>query len=134
PRRSSDLIFVLSAFHRAALPRVPDEQFIVTANGLDLEAFERLDAAGIPRNPSRCLYASSYDRGLEVLLGIWGDVRRAVPEAELHVFYGWQGFDDLLGDPAVRAWKTHMEQLLKQPGVHHHGRVGHERILRETMA
>lgn len=129
-----DRIFVLSAFHRAALPRVPDEQFIVTANGLDLEAFERLDAAGIPRNPSRCLYASSYDRGLEVLLGIWGDVRRAVPEAELHVFYGWQGFDDLLGDPAVRAWKTHMEQLLKQPGVHHHGRVGHERILRETMA
>jgi len=35
------------------------------------------------------IYTSSYDRGLEHLLKMWPDVKKAVPDAELHIFYGW---------------------------------------------
>lgn len=35
----------------------------------------------------RCLYASSWDRGLEPLLEMWPKIRAQVPEAELYVTY-----------------------------------------------
>ena len=39
-----------------------------------------------PQNP-RCLYASSWDRGLEDLLVMWKRINTQVPEAELYVCY-----------------------------------------------
>lgn len=47
----------------------------------------------IRRNSYWCMYCSSYDRGLEHLLKMWPEVKKQVPEAELHVFYGWQLFE-----------------------------------------
>ena len=76
------------------------------------------------RNPKACIYTSSYDRGLEHLLKIWPDVKKAVPEAELHVFYGWQLFTTFYhNNPASMAWKDKMDHMLKAKGVIHHDRV-----------
>ena len=127
-------LFVLSGFHRGLLPAVPDEMFLVTGNGIDVAEAEALEREGLPRDPHRCIYASAYDRGLETLLTIWSEVRQAVPQAELHIFYGWQTFDSLAeATPENRRWKARMERLMEQPGVLHHGRVGQSEVLRETF-
>lgn len=84
-------------------------------------------------NPYRCLYTSSYDRGLEHLLKMWPDVKKAVPEAELHIYYGWQLFDQFYkGNPGGMAWKSKIEELMKHDGIVHHGRVSQPEIIKET--
>lgn len=85
-------------------------------------------------NPKRVIYTSSYDRGLEHLLKIWPKVKEAVPEAELHVFYGWQLFDKFYRDnPSSMAWKKKIEEGLAHDGVTHHGRVSQD-VIHDVMA
>lgn len=125
-----DKIVVLSQFHKSLLPKeVPAEKIFVSANGINQEDFAD---SGVVREPHRVIYASSYNRGLEQLLTIWPDVRRAVPDAELHVYYGWNNFDKLAKrgetDPM---WKEKIEAMMGQPGIVHHGRVGHRDLVAE---
>lgn len=76
------------------------------------------------RHKHWAIYTSSYDRGLEHLLKMWGDVRKEVPDAELHIFYGWQLFEKFYHDnPASMAWMERMNKMMEQPGITHHGRV-----------
>lgn len=78
------------------------------------------------RNPKLMIYGSSYDRGLEHLLKMWPDIREEVPDAELHVFYGWVLFDRVYGDnPERQAWKQKINDLMEQPGITHLGRISH---------
>lgn len=80
-------------------------------------------------------YFSSYDRGLQYLLFIWPDIRAAVPDAELHVCYGWDTFLQLSGNnPERMEWYRSMVALLKQPGIVEHGRIGKEELakIRQT--
>lgn len=44
----------------------------------------------VERVPGRVIYASSPDRGLHLLLQEWPKIRRAVPHANLRVFYNFQ--------------------------------------------
>lgn len=84
------------------------------------------------RNKNLIVYGSSYDRGLEHLLKMWPDIKKEVPEAELHVFYGWQLFDIAYPDnPERKAWKEKMNELMKQPGITHLGRLSHEAVKKE---
>lgn len=83
-------------------------------------------------NPLKVIYTSSYDRGLEHLLKVWGDVKAAVPEAELHIYYGWDLFERFYRDnPERMAWKNKMDKLMTQDGTMHHGRVSQPEILKE---
>lgn len=76
------------------------------------------------RNLQRVIYTSSYDRGLQHLLEMWVDIKKAVPKAELHIFYGWQLFDKFYSsNPASMAWKAKMVKLMEQPGITEHGRL-----------
>lgn len=128
-----DKIFMLSKWHRENLPNVPDYKFTITGNGINLAHFEELDKENIERNPHRVIYTSSYDRGLEHLLSMWGDVRKEVPDAELHIFYGWKLFEQFYkNNPERMAWKAKMDKLMEQEGIVHHGRVGQKDVLRET--
>lgn len=84
------------------------------------------------RNLKRVIYTSSYDRGLEHLLAMWSDVKKAVPDAELHIFYGWQLFDQFYSNnPASMAWKEKMLTLMKQDGITEHGRVAQPDLVKE---
>lgn len=88
----------------------------------------------ITRNPYRVIYTSSYDRGLEHLLKIWPEVKEAVPEAELHIFYGWQLFDQGYRDnPGAMAWRQKMVELMNAEGVTEHGRVPQPKIAEEML-
>jgi 2-polyprenyl-3-methyl-5-hydroxy-6-metoxy-1,4-benzoquinol methylase len=84
------------------------------------------------RNKNLIVYGSSYDRGLEHLLRMWPDIKKEVPDAELHVFYGWNLFDVAYPDnPERKDWKERMNELMKQPGITHLGRISHEAVKKE---
>lgn len=83
----------------------------------------------IPRN-HRLIYTSSPDRGLDILLYLWPDIRQAYPDATLDVYYGFDLFLKVAsGNPERMAWYKSVMTLLKQPGITHHGRVGKEELL-----
>lgn len=84
------------------------------------------------RNNYSCFWGSSYDRGLEHLLTIWPTVKAAVPEAELHIYYGWNLYDAIHRDNPERvAWKEKIDKMMDQPGITHHGRVGQAQLTQE---
>ena len=77
----------------------------------------------------RIFWGSSYDRGLQHLLKIWPDVLDAVLDATLDVAYGWNLFvKGYSNNPERMAWKDKMDDLMKQEGITHHGRVGKEQL------
>ena len=72
---------------------------------------------------------SSYDRYLDILLPMWGKIRKKYPKAELHVTYGWDLFDKVTaGNQERQNWKAKQVELLKQPGITEHGRVGKDKL------
>lgn len=74
-------------------------------------------------------YGSSYDRGLEHLLNMWDEIRKAVPDAQLHICYGWETFDQLFADnPERQMYKEKMNKLMSKDGIYHHGRVGKDEL------
>ena len=84
------------------------------------------------RDNKTLVYGSSYDRGLEHLLNMWPDVRKAVPEAKLRVFYGWTLFDvGYANNPERMAWKQKINDLMKQDGIIHLGRISHGAVRKE---
>lgn len=129
------VIFV-GQYHRDIFPVVPDNKAIVSGNGIDPEQFSRLDGL-FERDPHRCIYMSAHERGLELLYRIWPDVRKAVPDATLDVYYGWGSYDEInRNNPERLAWKAYMlqqEAQLADLGVTNHGKVGHADIAEATQ-
>lgn len=77
----------------------------------------------------KLFWGSSYDRGLDVLLYFWGDLKKKVPDAELHICYGWDLYDiAAAGNPERIQWKAAVEGMMQQDGIHHHGRVGKKEL------
>ncbi len=84
------------------------------------------------RDPHLIVYGSSYDRGLEHLLKMWPDIKQAVPDARLRVFYGWDLFDVGYHDnPERMSWKDKINKLMEQDGITHLGRIGHQAVNKE---
>ena len=125
-----DKIIVLSEFHKSLLPTfIPKDKVCVSSNGINLPDFQK---NGVLRNPKRLIYTSSYDRGIQHLLEAWNDVRKEVPDAELHLFYGWNTYDAMMEKGArPREFRDSMTKLMNQPGVFEHGRVGHKQLIKE---
>ena len=110
-----------SRWHRDSL-LVPIEvapqevQHVVAGNGIPPSALG-WDAAG-KRDPFACAYISSPIRGLMELLDAWGEIRMAVPEATLNVFYGWESAG------VGQAYRSKMMQIVHgSPGVTWRGRL-----------
>lgn len=127
-----DKYVVLSQYHASLLPKgIPKNKIFVSTNGLNPKDYEGLDS--IKREPRRIIYASSYDRGLEELLSMWKDIKAEVPEAEIHIYYGWNMYDKFVKDELIKdnGFKNRMLELFKQEGVFEHGRIGHKQLLEE---
>ncbi len=125
-------IFALSKYHRTNLPDIPDDKFFITGNGIIPNQFE-LD--GIKKIPYKCIYASSPDRGLDIVLECWYEIKRKFPEATLHVFYGFnKTYDDTHKDDYNwTTYKLKVMELLKQDGIIYRGRVGHKELAQEML-
>lgn len=73
----------------------------------------------------KIFWGSSYDRGIDNLLNMWGKVVEKYPDAELHIAYGWNLFDAAYADnPERQGWKARINKLMEQKGITHHGRLG----------
>jgi len=132
----ADKIFALSNWHKQNILTcfgfIRPEQVIVTRNGIDLDRF-------VPqtRNPHKAVYSSSPDRGLHVLLKVWPEIKRRVPDAELHVFYGfdvWRATATGRGDAGqlglIEELTAQLSNMVSM-GVHAHNRVNQQTLATE---
>lgn len=126
-----DKIAVLSEFHESLLRMEKDGEFVpmpkgkvfLTSNGI---AEMTNEWSG---DPKKMIYASSPDRGLVYLLKNWEAIRKEVPDATLDVYYGFEVFDVIhRNNPARMQWKNQVMEMMKQPGITYHGRIGHEEL------
>lgn len=117
-----DVFMVKSQYHKSLYPYIPSSKLHVLMNGIQIPIFK---APSVERKPYRIIYASNYERGLEPILKYtWSLIKRAIPEAEFHIFYGFQ-------PGAKEEYMSKMKKLFKQPGVFEHGKVSLQRIARE---
>jgi len=124
-----DKIMVLSNFSRKQLPKIPDDKFLITANGLNM--IDILAGDTEERNPHRLIWSSSYDRGLDTLLERWPKILKEVADAELFICYGWDNFDKVSTDDQSKKWKAKVEKLMQQKGITHAGRIGQKQLVKE---
>lgn len=118
-----DYILYLSEWHRRHLleryPWLDADLLVRTWNGID-----EFDVSGIEREPHRLMWASSPDRGLDVILENWSKIRAVWPDAEIHCYYGWDNIEKFAAfNPKMLDFKKSLEPLLSQEGVFWHGRV-----------
>ena len=102
----------------------------VIGNGIDTDRFKELTEE---RLPHRFIWCSSPDRGLEQVLEMWPLIKKALPDAELKIFYGWEYFNSSLFIPQQRELKEKIRKLIRQDGIEWCGRVGQQQIAKELM-
>lgn len=126
-----DHLLVLSRYHRTFFPMISEEKIIYTRNGIVLDDF----LGHYERDAYRCVYMSSPDRGLDILLRGWGDIKKAHPQATLGTYYGFtKNFDEKhRGDYSKIAYKNEMLALLQQDGIEYLGRRPHGEIARACL-
>lgn len=134
PNRLANLakVMVLSKYHRSLFPNIPDDKILLSANGIDPDEFN-LD---VERDPHKIFYGSSHVRGLAYLYKVWPEVKKAVPEATLDVYYGRESYDKVhRGNPERIKWMDDMVQTAKElDGVTDHGKIGQDEIVRKMFA
>jgi len=136
-----DRFLCLSRWHadivRSNYPFLHPSQIIVTRNGVDLARFS---PSGVPRNPHKMIYSSSPDRGLQTAITSMQAIRQRIPDAELHVFYGfktWEASARANGSQDQLNIISLLRRLIedgRQHGVHFHDRVDQSRLAREFMS
>lgn len=129
-----DKVIVLSEYHRKLFPMIPDEQIMLSGNGIDPEDFAAKDNT-LERDPHKVIYMSSHVRGLAYLYEVWPEVKKAVPDATLDVYYGRESYDAVhKGNPERMKWMDDMIiKAEKLDGVIDHGKVGQDTIVDETF-
>jgi len=140
-----DWVWCLSNWHKehfcSVYPWLAPGKVEVTRNGIDPDRFRQdKSVEQIKRNPHRAIYSSSPDRGLAAAVAAWPAVRAAIPDAELHCYYGFENWErsiELMGDSGhEHSGKAALERLkaslAKAEGVIMHGRVN-QRELAEAM-
>jgi tetratricopeptide (TPR) repeat protein len=141
---------LLSDYHRSLFPMIPDDKVLMSGNGIDPIDFEFAESfassAGVEgfdvvyddppqRDPHKIFYGSSHVRGLAYLYEIWPEVKAAVPEATLDVFYGRESYDKIhRGNPERMRWMDDMIAKAKElEGVTDHGKVGQDEIVQHMF-
>ncbi len=125
-----DRFFCLSNWHKEffleTYPFLYKDRIIVTKNGIDLNYFKELPQ----KEGNKLIYSSSPDRGLERLLDLFPRIRAEVPDAELHIYYGfhnWKKMAETFGNSEelqkIKFFEDLLEEKSKQGGIVYHGRV-----------
>lgn len=136
-----DYIAGVSEWHCSHLQKlydIPKEKLIVLSNGINLERFH--SGESIERQKGKFIWSSSPDRGLEIVLDLWPQIRSIIPEAELHIFYGWNNFDAMMeqtDDPYMRRFSTQMKNAIKSlegHGVIMRGRISQDELAKEFQS
>jgi glycosyltransferase involved in cell wall biosynthesis len=138
-----DRVYCLTKWHREFVmehyPHVEPTQFHLTRNGIDPARFEpNLTWKNLlSRKRPRFVWSSSLDRGLDVMLDLWPEVRKMQPGATLHVYYGIENWRKLNAENkqglAVVDFMMGRIEGLGSEGVVYHGRVGQAELARAHM-
>lgn len=131
-----DSIIVLSQWQREKFihdfPFVPSDKWFLSRNGIETRWFRRHTPAK-DRKPI-CVYSSSPDRGLDVLLECWPAVRARVPDAELHHTYAPVYAQFRSAYPHLQAFHAKIDKLHEGlEGVVRHDHLG-QKALAELYA
>ncbi len=116
----ADAVLGLSEWHCDFIEKhhnLPREQVIQTRNGIDLSRFDK----PVERNTKKVVYSSSPDRGLPVLLKVWPEIRKRVPDATLDIFYGffnWKKMAQARGDQDQLKGIAFLEKQIQDLGPH----------------
>lgn len=118
------VVFALTQWHSDFLqqtyPWLNSSKIAVTRNAVDGSRFTK----EVPKE--KCaVYASSLDRGLDRLLDLWPRVLSEVPDAELHVCYGFNTWEKMVEKGG--AGREQIDQLkikiAETKGVVYHGLI-----------
>lgn len=117
-------VLALSQFHKEWLThvyRVNPEKIIVTRNGIDPKRYTEPESfAFVDRHPHRVVFSSSPDRGLDRAMWVMDYVVKEFPDAELHVYYGFDG----MRAHGISAEIQRLEAMIaERPWVKFHGNV-----------
>jgi glycosyltransferase involved in cell wall biosynthesis len=120
----------LTEFHKnytMAMKGVPSDKIVVTRNGINLEKFPKELPA---KNPLKCVFMSSPDRGLEYSMLVVDRMREMTGEAfELHVYYG---FDNLYKFGMAEKADQLKKMASERPWVHLHGFTEQKKLYQEV--
>lgn len=120
-------------FLQAYAGKIPSSKILVTANGIDPQWYSEEPV----KVGNRLIYASSPDRGLERLLQIFPSIRKQVPDAELHIFYGFHNWKKMAEssnnkiDLEKIAFFERAIEAQKDHGVTYHGRIPEPELAKE---
>jgi predicted SAM-dependent methyltransferase/glycosyltransferase involved in cell wall biosynthesis len=120
----ADRILALSQWHKQNLVEthgLHPEHVVVTRNGVDLSRFH----PDIHVRKPWVVNSSSPDRSWPVLLEEWPKIRAQVPNAELHLFYGFGNWRVVVGNnPDALSYIQRLEDAAnRMEGIVYHGRV-----------
>lgn len=116
------IYMVKSQYHRNLYPHLPDEKFAIIGNGIIKQQFEYPK----PDQNHKVGYFSAYYRGCETLVKLWPQVRQQVPDAELHIAYGWGSWVAFQGEDDFYHRMNALFDKYKDQGVIVHDRLSHE--------
>lgn len=128
-----DRLLVMSQWHVGLYPQLSAKMTIV-GNGVDPGEFRRAAGSEVERDPRKFIWTSCPTRGLDVLLEAWPEIRKALPNASLDVYYGFEMVRAILPHKAKEEMAQltekieRIEKLKEQEGVNWKGRVGHAEI------
>jgi glycosyltransferase involved in cell wall biosynthesis len=134
--RHIDHLLALSRFHADHLAGMypwMESRIVQVRNGINLDHYTSGEA---PKRKRRVVYTSSPDRGLDLLLEMWPQIRKRVRGATLEFAYAPVYFKIAEVDPAVRAFAARIAELADQPGVTALGSLSQPelaRLLRSSM-
>lgn len=126
------------ARHQSNLYKIPLSKFSVVPNGFELGNFADWDAN--PSREPRFIYSSSPDRGLDVALRLWPGVKEIVPDAELHIYYGWAAIDRIIAAAGnerqsyLANFKMEIQMAAEAVGGEKAGIVWHDRVPQAQLA
>lgn len=128
----ADLVLGLTDWHTRHLEQLYGEhKYVVMPNGFETDLYADADLKR--PYPPKLIYSSSPDRGLDILLGLWGLIRETWGDAELHIFYGWNIIDKIIqsGNEQGAYLFDFKNQIVgnieymggEEGGIYQHGRI-----------
>ncbi|MCC6954399.1 MAG: glycosyltransferase family 4 protein [Deltaproteobacteria bacterium] len=129
-----DAFLAVSEWHKATIcraSRFPEAKAWVIRNGISPEHFRGEEA----RSRKRLIYSSTPYRGLALLPSIWPLILARHPEAELHIFSGYEVYGGGASYPphVLREYEHVTQTLRALPRCVVHGNVRQKELAREFM-
>ena len=106
-------------------------KMMLTMNGVNQDLY-----TGTYEKKNQMVYSSSADRGLRELLLMLPEIRKAVPDFKVLIFYGflnWESAAKARNNPAEMQEIETIKKLMEQPGVEYRGRVDKNTLAKNQM-